>query len=205
MLTEQQINQINWEKVNQLLPVVVQHALSGKVLMLGYMNQEAFKRTCEEKKVVFYSRTKERLWVKGESSGHFLELKEMFLDCDQDTLLVLAMPQGPTCHLGTTSCFADECSSFSFLYELEQLLKAKKTADPESSYTASLYQRGTKRIAQKVGEEGVEVALAAMTDDQNELINESADLIYHLLVLLQQKDTDFLQVLDCLLKRQINK
>ncbi len=205
MLTEQQINQINWEKVNQLLPVVVQHALSGKVLMLGYMNQEALKRTCEEKKVVFYSRTKERLWVKGESSGHFLELKEMFLDCDQDTLLVLAMPQGPTCHLGTTSCFADEHATFSFLYELEQLLKAKKTAEPETSYTASLYQRGTKRIAQKVGEEGVEVALAAMTDDQNELINESADLIYHLLVLLQQKETDFSQVLDCLLKRQINK
>ncbi|MDD1792885.1 bifunctional phosphoribosyl-AMP cyclohydrolase/phosphoribosyl-ATP diphosphatase HisIE [Enterovibrio makurazakiensis] len=181
---------INWDKVDGLVPAVVQNAKSGQMLMLGYMNQDALAKTLETEQVTFWSRTKERLWTKGETSGNVLQLKNIDLDCDQDTLLVQVDPIGPTCHLGTESCFGDDDAnkpSLVFLHQLEQVLASRRGSDPSTSYTASLYAKGTKRISQKVGEEGVEVALAATSGDKEELINESADLMYHLMVLLQDQ------------------
>lgn len=148
-----------------------------------------------------YSRTKQRLWTKGETSGHFLNVVSITPDCDNDTLLVLANPIGPTCHKGTSSCFGEASHQWLFLYQLEQLLAERKTADPESSYTAKLYASGTKRIAQKVGEEGVETALAATVHDREELTNEASDLMYHLLVLLQDQELDLTAVIENLRKR----
>ncbi len=176
------------------MPVIVQHAVSGEVLMLGYMNPEALDKTIESGKVTFFSRTKQRLWTKGETSGNFLNVVNIAPDCDNDTLLVLANPIGPTCHKGTSSCFGDTAHQWLFLYQLEQLLAERKSADPETSYTAKLYASGTKRIAQKVGEEGVETALAATVHDRFELTNEASDLMYHLLVLLQDQDLDLTTV-----------
>lgn len=190
MLTEQQRALLDWEKNDGLMPVIVQHAVSGEVLMLGYMNPEALALTEQSGKVAFYSRTRQRLWTKGETSGHFLTIVSITPDCDNDTLLVLANPVGPTCHLGNSSCFNGVHHDWHFLYQLERLLAGRKTADPNSSYTAKLYASGTKRIAQKVGEEGVETALAATVHDRDELTNEASDLIYHLLVLLQDQDLD---------------
>lgn len=201
MLTEQQINQLDWEKVDHLMPAIVQHAVSGEVLMMGYMNQAALAETEKSGKVTFFSRTKQRLWTKGESSGHFLNVVNIYPDCDHDTLLILVNPIGPTCHLGNNSCFAPAASDWGFLYQLEQLLASRKFADPASSYTAKLYASGTKRIAQKVGEEGVETALAATVNDRAELTNEAADLIYHLLVLLQDQDLDLSTVIGRLRER----
>ena len=201
MLTEQQRRELDWEKTDGLMPVIVQHAVSGEVLMLGYMNPEALDKTIESGKVTFFSRTKQRLWTKGETSGNFLNVVNITPDCDNDTLLVLANPIGPTCHKGTSSCFGDTAHQWLFLYQLEQLLAERKSADPENSYTAKLYASGTKRIAQKVGEEGVEVALAAMAKDRNELINESADLLYHLTVLLQNEGLKLADVVNCLKER----
>lgn len=184
-----------------MLPAIVQHAISGEVLMLGYMNQEALHVTEESGKVTFFSRTKQRLWTKGESSGHFLHVVSITPDCDNDTLLVLANPIGPTCHLGNTSCFSPASSEWQFLYQLEQLLAERKNADPASSYTARLYASGTKRIAQKVGEEGLETALAATVHDREELTNEAADLMYHLLVLLQDQDLNLATIINRLKER----
>ncbi|WP_312972252.1 bifunctional phosphoribosyl-AMP cyclohydrolase/phosphoribosyl-ATP diphosphatase HisIE [Atlantibacter sp.] len=192
MLTEQ----LDFEKTGGLLPVVVQHAVSGEVLMLGYMNGEALRMTQETGKVTFYSRTKQRLWTKGETSGNFLNVVSITPDCDNDTLLVMANPIGPTCHKGTSSCFGDVHHQWHFLYQLEQLLAERKHADPSSSYTAKLYASGTKRIAQKVGEEGVETALAATVNDREELTNEASDLMYHLLVLLQDQELDLGAVIE---------
>lgn len=196
MLTEQQRAQLDWVKTDGLLPVVVQHAVSGEVLMLGYMNEAALSETEQSGNVTFFSRTKQRLWTKGETSGHFLNVVSMAPDCDNDTLLVLVNPIGPTCHLGTSSCFGDTHHQWHFLYQLEELLAARKTASPESSYTAKLYASGTKRIAQKVGEEGVETALAATVRDREELVNEASDLVYHLLVLLQDQELDLSAVIE---------
>ena len=190
MLTEQQLAQLDWEKTEGLMPAIVQHASSGEVLMLGYMNKEALAQTLKSGKVTFFSRSKQRLWTKGESSGNFLNLVTVTPDCDNDTLLILANPVGPTCHLGSSSCFGETHHDWHFLYQLEQLLASRKNADPASSYTAKLYASGTKRIAQKVGEEGVETALAATVHDREELTNEASDLVYHLLVLLQDQQLD---------------
>ncbi|AIN18255.1 phosphoribosyl-ATP diphosphatase [Yersinia rochesterensis] len=201
MLSEQQINQLDWDKVDNLMPAIVQHAVSGEVLMMGYMNKEALAVTEETGKVTFFSRTKQRLWTKGESSGHFLNVVNIYPDCDNDTLLILVNPIGPTCHLGNNSCFAPAASDWGFLYQLEQLLASRKSADPDSSYTAKLYACGTKRIAQKVGEEGVETALAATVNDREELTNEASDLMYHLLVLLQDQDLDLSKVIGRLRER----
>ncbi|MDX8000409.1 bifunctional phosphoribosyl-AMP cyclohydrolase/phosphoribosyl-ATP diphosphatase HisIE [Xenorhabdus sp. Reich] len=200
-LTIQEIEKLDWEKVDNLMPVIVQHAISGTVLMMGYMNREALNATLDSGKVTFFSRTKQRLWTKGESSGHFLNLVNIYPDCDNDTLLALVDPIGPTCHKGTESCFAPAQTEWSFLYQLEQLLASRKNASPDSSYTASLYASGTKRIAQKVGEEGVETALAATVNDREELTNEAADLIYHLMVLLQNQDLD-LSTIICRLRER---
>lgn len=201
MLTEQQRRELDWEKTDGLMPVIVQHAVSGEVLMLGYMNPEALDKTLESGKVTFFSRTKQRLWTKGETSGNILNVVSIAPDCDNDTLLVLANPIGPTCHKGTSSCFGDTAHQWLFLYQLEQLLAERKSADPETSYTAKLYASGTKRIAQKVGEEGVETALAATVHDRFELTNEASDLMYHLLVLLQDQDLDLATVIENLRKR----
>ncbi|MDE8741605.1 bifunctional phosphoribosyl-AMP cyclohydrolase/phosphoribosyl-ATP diphosphatase HisIE [Pectobacterium polaris] len=200
-LNDEQRNQLDWEKTDGMLPVVVQHAVSGEVLMLGYMNQDALQATEESGKVTFFSRTKQRLWTKGESSGHFLNVVSITPDCDNDTLLILVNPIGPTCHLGTSSCFSPAASDWTFLYQLEQLLAERKHADPDSSYTARLYASGTKRIAQKVGEEGLEAALAATVHDREELTNEAADLMYHLLVLLQDQDLDLATIINRLKDR----
>ena len=197
------ITQINWQKINNLLPVIVQHATTCEVLMLGYMNPEALEKTLAEKKVTFFSRTKNRLWTKGETSGNFLHVVDMSLDCDQDALLILADPVGPTCHTGTESCFSQLKNepNWIFFSKLEKLLNARKGADPETSYTAQLYARGTKRIAQKVGEEGVETALAATVKDRNETICEAADLAYLLTVLLQDADLSWADVIGKLKER----
>ncbi|MFA0481435.1 bifunctional phosphoribosyl-AMP cyclohydrolase/phosphoribosyl-ATP diphosphatase HisIE [Vibrio splendidus] len=195
---------IDWEKVDGLVPAIVQDYQSSQVLMMGYMNPAALKKTGETGQVTFFSRTKERLWTKGETSGNVLQLQNMSLDCDNDTLLVKVNPIGPTCHTGTTTCWdgdKQEETQMVWLHQLEQLLAARKDADPESSYTASLYARGTKRISQKVGEEGVEVALAATSGDKAELVCESADLIYHLMVLLQDQGLSMNDVVNKLKER----
>jgi phosphoribosyl-ATP pyrophosphohydrolase/phosphoribosyl-AMP cyclohydrolase len=195
---------INWDKVDGLVPAIVQDFQSSQVLMMGYMNQDALAKTGETRQVTFFSRTKARLWTKGETSGNVLQLKNMALDCNNDNLLVKVEPIGPTCHLGNTTCWdvdPQEESQMVWLHQLEQLLAARKSADPDSSYTASLYARGTKRISQKVGEEGVEVALAATSGDKVELVCESADLIYHLLVLLQDQGLSMSDVINKLKER----
>ncbi|MFS7194596.1 bifunctional phosphoribosyl-AMP cyclohydrolase/phosphoribosyl-ATP diphosphatase HisIE [Rahnella inusitata] len=201
MLTVEQISQLDWVKVDNLMPAIIQHAVSGEVLMLGYMNQEALNVTQSSGKVTFWSRTKERLWTKGETSENYLNVVSITPDCDNDTLLVLVNPVGPTCHKGNNSCFHPAETDWAFLYQLEELLASRKTADPESSYTAKLYASGTKRIAQKVGEEGVEVALAATVNDRFELKNEASDLVYHLLVLLQDQDLNLSAVIENLRQR----
>ncbi|HBO37047.1 MAG TPA: bifunctional phosphoribosyl-AMP cyclohydrolase/phosphoribosyl-ATP diphosphatase [Pasteurellaceae bacterium] len=195
--------QINWQKVDNLLPVIVQNVATLEVLMLGYMNQEALDKTLSERKVTFFSRTKQRLWTKGESSGNFLNVVDMSLDCDNDTLLILADPIGPTCHTGTDSCFSHLSvePDWIFFSKLESLIAERKGADPKSSYTAYLYSRGTKYIAQKVGEEGVETALAATVKDRNETICEAADLAYHLTVLLQDANLSWAEVIGKLKER----
>ncbi len=198
-------NKIDWQKVDGLLPVIIQHAQTCEVLMLGYMSPEALDKTLAEKKVTFFSRTKQRLWTKGETSGYFLNVVDMSLDCDNDTLLILAEPIGETCHTGAESCFHQfeqrNEPDWIFFSKLERLIASRKGADPESSYTAHLYARGTKRIAQKVGEEGVETALAATVKDRNETICEAADLAYHLTVLLQDADLSWADVIAKLKER----
>lgn len=188
-VTLDNLQKLAWEKMDGLLPCVIQDATSGQVLMLGYMNQEAVNTTLNKGLVTFYSRSKQRLWTKGETSNNTLTLVDISTDCDSDSLLVLADASGPTCHNGTTSCFNEaDASNLSFLAHLESVIASRKNAPADSSYTASLYASGIKRIAQKVGEEGVETALAATVADLDELKNESADLIYHLIVLLQASD-----------------
>lgn len=201
MLTQKDIETLDWDKNAGLIPAVIEDAVSGRVLMLAYMNRESLQKTLETKRVTFFSRSKGWLWTKGETSGNFLNLVDMAADCDKDTLLVTVNAEGPACHLGTTSCFGDLQSRWQFLRDLEVLLASRKGADPATSYTASLYARGTKRIAQKVGEEGVETALAATVHDREELRNEAADLVYHLLVLLQAENLELADVIDILRER----
>ena len=202
IITNENSNKLAWDKMDNLLPAIVQDALSGKVLMQGYMDQDALAKTLETGKVTFFSRSKQRLWTKGETSGNTLDLVSVACDCDQDSLLVLANPNGPTCHTGVESCWFDgNTPAFTFLADLERVLAARKDADPKSSYTASLYNKGIKRIAQKVGEEGVETALAATVHDKEELKNEAADLLYHLTVLLQASDMSLNDALTVLRER----
>ncbi|MDX3774978.1 bifunctional phosphoribosyl-AMP cyclohydrolase/phosphoribosyl-ATP diphosphatase HisIE [Chromatiaceae bacterium AAb-1] len=202
-MNKENISQLNWPE-NQLLPAIVQHALSGKVLMQGYMNPQALEHTLQSGHVTFFSRSKQRLWTKGESSGNTLQLVSAAADCDSDSLLLLALPKGPTCHTGTETCWHNNAANspqFSFLYDLEQVIKSREGADPASSYTASLFAKGVKRIAQKVGEEGVEAALAATVGDREELKNEAADLIFHLLVLLRSQQLELNDVIQVLKQR----
>lgn len=182
------IDTLDFEKVNGLIPAIIQDDRTMEVLMLGYMNKEALTKTLRTKNVTFFSRTKNRLWTKGETSGNFLKLVDMKQDCDNDTLLVRVVPTGPVCHLGTKSCFGEFANApLEWLPLLEEVIERRKKEDNlEKSYTAYLFQKGLARMAQKVGEEGVETALAAVTDDPN-FIGEASDLIFHLLVLLNAK------------------
>ena len=190
------LDELDWAKGDGLLPAVVQDADTGRVQMLGYMNAEALAKSRETSRVTFFSRSKQRLWTKGETSGNTLDLVDLRADCDRDTLLVLARPQGPTCHTGTDTCFGDRFDPpLAFLGQLRRVVDGRRGADPASSYTARLLDRGVKRCAQKVGEEGVEVALAATAGDREELINESADLLYHLLVVLAASEVELEDVL----------
>jgi phosphoribosyl-ATP pyrophosphohydrolase/phosphoribosyl-AMP cyclohydrolase len=174
-----------WNKQDGLLPAIIQDAATGRVLMLGYMNPDALALTQTSGKVTFFSRSKQRLWTKGETSGNFLHLVSIEPDCDNDSLLIQALPQGPTCHLHRASCFASAPANF--LAELDQLIASRERERPEASYTTRLFESGLRRIAQKVGEEGVETSLAAVVEDDQTLLGESADLVYHLLVLLRAR------------------
>ena len=179
---------IDWNKGDGLVPAIVQHWRSGAVLMLGYMNAAALAQTQQSGKVTFYSRSKVRLWTKGETSGHYLLLKSLKVDCDNDTILIQAEPQGPTCHKGTQSCFGDASAPpLAFLAELDALVAQRERERPAGSYTTKLFDEGLRRIAQKVGEEGVETALAAVAQDEAALRGEAADLMFHLIVLLRAK------------------
>ncbi|TPV54106.1 bifunctional phosphoribosyl-AMP cyclohydrolase/phosphoribosyl-ATP diphosphatase HisIE [Aestuariibacter sp. GS-14] len=201
-VTQQTLAQLAWDKMDNLLPAIVQDAVTGKVLMQGYMNQDALTTTLESGKVTFFSRSKQRLWQKGETSGNTLDLVSISADCDADSLLVLAKPNGPTCHTGEESCwFHGEVADYTFIGDLERILAERKNADPDSSYTARLYSKGVKRIAQKVGEEGVETALAATVMDTEELKNEAADLLYHLTVLLHACDMSMSDAIGILRER----
>lgn len=174
---------LDWDKGDGLLPAVVQDARTHRVLMLGYMNHEAYQATIANARVTFFSRSKQRLWTKGESSGNVLEVVAVEADCDNDTLLVQAIPHGPTCHLGRASCFPDAPGSM--LADLDALIRQRERDRPDDSYSTRLFEGGVRRIAQKVGEEGVETALAAVAEDDAALLGEAADLVYHLLVLLR--------------------
>lgn len=181
-------NRIDWDKGGGLLPALVQHWRSGAVLMLGYMNREALAQTQQSGKVTFWSRSKQRLWTKGETSGNFLAFKAAFVDCDGDALVVHAEAHGPTCHLGSASCFGDASAPpLAFLAELDALIGQRERERPEGSYTTGLFEAGVRRIAQKVGEEGVETALAAVAQDDESVVGEAADLVYHLMILLRAR------------------
>lgn len=184
------IDDLAWEKMNGLIPAIVQDAFDGRMLMQGYMNRDALTITLESGQVTFWSRSREQLWTKGETSGHILDLVDIHPDCDADCLLIRARQEGPTCHLGLDTCFDTEARvipELAFLSELEQVIAKRDEDRPKGSYTTALLESGVKRIAQKVGEEGVETALAAAAGGDEELLNESADLIYHLLVLLRSR------------------
>ena len=190
-------SRLDWNKGDGLLPAVVQHWLTGEVLMLGYMNADAWAQTQRSGQVTFFSRSKQRLWTKGESSGHVLALKSARVDCDGDTLLVQAEPQGPTCHLGSSSCFGEHAEvipPLGFLATLDELVAQRERERPAGSYTTRLFEGGIRRIAQKVGEEGVETALAAVAQDDEALLGEAADLVFHLMVALRARGLDMREV-----------
>lgn len=202
---ERERSRIDWRKGDGLVPAIVQDATSGAVLMLGYMNEAALDATLERGRIVFFSRSRQRLWEKGETSGHHLQLIDWRIDCDGDTLLLLAQAAGPVCHIGTRTCFGDEAPSatagLGFLLQLEQLIAQRRAERPEGSYTARLFAAGPGRIAQKVGEEALEVALAAVTEPDEALLAESADLLYHLLVLLQARSLTLDELIEHLRQR----
>lgn len=177
---------INFSKTNGLVPVIIQDFTSSQVLMLGYMNEEAYAKTKSESKVTFFSRSKNRLWTKGETSGNFLLVKEILIDCDQDTLLIKAEAMGPTCHTGSTTCFKEETAK-GFLYQLEQTIEKRVESGDEKSYTRDLIQKGINKVAQKVGEEAVELIIEAKDSNDDLFKNEAADLLFHYLILLKAK------------------
>ena len=196
------ISNVDFSKGGGLVPAIVQDADSGAVLMMAYMNREALELTLARKRAVFFSRSKNRLWEKGETTGHTLDVVEVLSDCDNDTLLVTARPRGPACHNGTLTCFGNESRSaagdIAFLARLEQVIAQRATEKPESSYTARLLEKGIARVAQKVGEEGVELALAGVGESDDKVAGESADLLFHLLVLLRARGVTLKQVVSTL-------
>ena len=191
---------INFNKSDGLVPVIVQDAVNMQVLMLGYMNEEALAKTNEVGKVVFYSRSKQRLWMKGETSGNFLFVNEIKVDCDNDTILIMANPVGPVCHNGTQTCFG-EVNSKGFLYKLEETIHKRIDENDETSYTNKLFKKGINKVAQKVGEEAVELVIEAKDNDDNLFLNEAADLMYHFLILLKAKNHTLSQVEKILTER----
>lgn len=197
-MTPETISGLDWSKGDGLLPAIVQDARTGRVLMLGYMNQATLQETLEGGRVVFFSRSRGGRWLKGETSGHYLDVVQVSTDCDNDALLVLASPNGPTCHKGTVSCFDEarptDAQLLGFLGILEKTIAHRIAEQPEGSYTARLVAQGPSRIAQKVGEEALETALAAVTRDDAGVIGESADLLYHLLVLLKSRNLSLADV-----------
>lgn len=189
-----------------LLPAIVQDEATGKVLMLGFMNEEALEVTQKSEKVTFYSRTKNRLWTKGDTSGNYLIVKSVLLDCDNDTFLIKAIPSGPVCHTGTDTCWGEQNEyEFSFLHQLASIIQDRKKHQVEGSYTSLLFYKGINKIAQKVGEEAVEVIIEAKDDNKQLFIQECADLLYHFLILLEAKDTSLNTVLAELEKRHYSK
>ena len=199
------LTQLGFSKADGLIPAIVQHANSGAVLMLGYMNETAVRETLDRRRVVFFSRSKQRLWEKGETSGHTLDLVSVSMDCDRDALLITALPRGPVCHTGTLTCFGDEprtrAEQLAFLGTLQEIIEQRAVEQPDGSYTAKLLASGPKRIAQKVGEEGIETALAALVESDEQLIGESADLLFHLSVLLRSRGLTLEQVTSELQRR----
>ncbi|CAL4319120.1 Histidine biosynthesis bifunctional protein HisIE [Buchnera aphidicola (Eriosoma lanigerum)] len=206
MLLNENLNKLNWKKNDGLLPAIIQHHISGEVLMHGYMNSVSLEKTLTEKLVTFYSRSKKRLWTKGETSNNSLFVMDITVDCDYDTILVFVEPKGNTCHLDRISCFPDvhKCF-FSFLLDLEKLIEKRKRTKNINSYTSDLFVRGTQRIAQKVAEEAIEVALSAVSNQKNELISESSDLIYHFLVLLRNQNINFSTIVNHLKNINLSK
>ncbi len=194
---------IDFNKVNGLVPVIIQDNQTLQVLMLGYMNEEALNKTRQEGKVTFFSRSKNRLWTKGESSGNFLSVDDIKEDCDNDTILIKATPAGPTCHAGTVSCFNEDTSK-GFLYQLEKTIAQRIDSNDEDSYTNKLYKRGINKVAQKVGEEAVELVIESKDNNEELFKNEAADLLYHLLILLKAKKIQ-LQDIEAVLKSRIKK
>lgn len=193
---------IDFEKVNGLVPAIIQDADTGKVLMLGYMNREAIDQTLSTGKVTFFSRTKNRLWVKGESSGNFLNLTSIELDCDQDTLLVKAKPVGPVCHTGEDTCFGEiNDSKTAFIDHLRGVIKERKNNPSSKSYTSSLFASGINKVAQKVGEEAVEIVIEAKDNNKELFLGEAADLLFHYLILLEAKEIELDEVMEVLIQR----
>ena len=194
---------IDFLKSNGLVPVIIQDITTKNVLMLGYMNKEAYEKTLEINKVTFFSRSKNRLWTKGEESGNFLFVEDIKIDCDNDTLLIKVNPKGPTCHKGSDTCWNENnAQSFGFLTELEDVIKDRReNSDSSSSYVASLFEKGINKIAQKVGEEAIETVIEAKDSNDNLFLNESADLLFHYLILLQAKGFLFNDIIEILKKR----
>lgn len=202
-MTQSLITSLNFSKLDGLIPAVVQHYQTNQVLMVGFMNKESVEKTLELEKVTFYSRSKKRLWTKGETSKNYLCVKDIIADCDNDTLLIKADPMGSTCHKGDFSCFQESPEDFSitFIQNLFDLIQDRKKKMPEGSYTTSLFAEGLDRIAQKVGEEGVETVIAAKNDDRDDFIGEASDLLFHLMVLLVEKEVDMKDVVKKLKER----
>lgn len=193
---------IDFDKMDGLVPAIVQDAISGKVLMQGYMNEEALAKTQETGMVTFFSRSKNRLWTKGEASGNFMELVSMAADCDGDSILVKANPRGPVCHTGADTCFFEEnLSKTVFIDQLRTIIKDRKNNPNDTSYTASLFAKGINKIAQKVGEEAVEIVIEAKDDNKELFLGEAADLLFHYLVLLEAKNYELDEVMDVLIQR----
>lgn len=193
--------QPDFEKMQDSIPAIIQHSVTKQVLMLGYISKASLDHTLTSGKVTFYSRSQQKLWTKGETSGNYLQLVKIHLDCDRDAVLIEVLPKGPVCHTGSLSCFGPEQPDLHFLQKLETIIKTRKTEDPNKSYTASLFAKGINKIAQKVGEEAVELVIEAKDDDRDLFLNEAADLMYHYLVLLSAKDFSLEDVLQVLVER----
>lgn len=200
------IKNLNFSKLNGLIPAIIVDKKNNQILMLGFMNEQALKKTLETGLVTFFSRTKNKLWTKGETSNNYLHLENIIPDCDNDTLLIYVNPKGNTCHIGNYSCFGlEDISSINFLGKLFSLVKDRKINMPENSYTSKLFREGENRIIQKVGEEAVETVIAAKNKDKNEIINETSDLIYHLFVMLADQGIEFSEIVHNLELRHNSK
>lgn len=197
---------INFEKYKDgLVPAIIQDSVTSKVLMLGFMSKESYEATLAQKKVVFFSRSKQRLWMKGETSGNFLQLVDILNDCDGDTLLIKAKPAGAVCHTGADTCFAEKNISPNFMYQLEKIIEQRRLKADSTSYTRSLFESGLNRIAQKVGEEAIETVIASKDDDKIAFVNEAADLLFHYLILLQARGTNLTEIENVLSTRHAIK